>query len=148
MESTGGKPQPKPIMNTETTNAHVEALHVRLHDLRFSAFIGVLEQERIVASDFLVNLDLTVTHARDAVFRDRLEATVDYAQVYTIVRNLMHQRYQLIERAAGAIGQALLDEFSQIEQLTVDIRKVNPPMGAATTGASVCVTLSRGLRHP
>lgn len=121
----------------------VTSLHVRLHDVRLTAHIGVLEQERVVAGDFLVNLDLTIGHAEAAVFADDLSATVDYAKAYAVVRECMRRPYQLLERAAGAVAQALLDQFPQVERLSVDVRKVNPPMGAASAGASACVTLAR-----
>lgn len=133
-------------MTADTPRSRIESLHVRLHDVRLSACIGVLEQERVVASDFVVNLDLEVLCADDAVFADRLSATVDYSAAYALVCRLMRRPYQLIERAAGAIGQALLDAFPQVERLSVDIRKVNPPMGAASAGASVCVTLVRNAQ--
>lgn len=130
-------------MNAPAPTVRLAGLSVSLRQLRFSGLIGVLPQERAVASDFTVSLTLHVAGADQAVFADRLEATVDYAQAYALVRQVMQRPHHLLEHAAGAIGQALLARFPRVVQAEVEICKVNPPMGAASLGASVRATFTR-----
>ena len=117
--------------------------HVRLDDIRCYAYHGVLPQERIVGADYAVSLDLQLTAPAPAVRDDRLEGTVDYAEVFRLVRREMGIPSALLEHVAGRILQALFASFPRIEGASVEVRKVNPPMGADCRGAAVTLTARR-----
>ena len=109
---------------------------IRLHDLRFYAYHGVMEQERRVGGEYLVSLQVETDLSR-AVNSDSVADTVNYAQLYEVVRCEMAEPSQLLEHVAGRIGQRVLDHFQQVTALTVRVMKCNPPMGADCKGASV-----------
>lgn len=109
---------------------------IRLQDMRFYAYHGVMEQERRVGGEYLVSLQVEADLS-GAVMSDAVADTVNYAELYDVVRQEMAQPSQLLEHVAGRIGQRVLDEFPQVTALTVRVTKCNPPMGADCKGASV-----------
>ena len=109
---------------------------IRLQDMRFYAYHGVMEQERRVGGEYLVSLQVETDLSR-AALSDAVADTVNYAELYEVVRRVMAEPSQLLEHVAGRIGQCVLDEFPQITALTVSVTKCNPPMGADCKGASV-----------
>ena len=115
---------------------------IQLHDLRFYAYHGVMEQERRVGGEYLVTLSVEADLS-GAVASDAVADTVNYAALYEVVAHEMAQPSQLLEHVAGRIGQRVLDTFPQVDALSIRITKCNPPMGADCKGASVEV---RALR--
>ena len=109
---------------------------ILLHDMRFYAYHGVMVQERRVGGEYLVSLQVEADLS-GAVMSDAVADTVNYAELYDVVRQEMAQPSQLLEHVAGRIGQRVLDEFPQVTALTVRVTKCNPPMGADCKGASV-----------
>ena len=116
---------------------------VTLDDIRCYAYHGVLDQERIVGGDYTVSLRLTLSDASQAVWHDQLEGTVNYAEAYELVRRVMSQPSALLEHVAGRLLQALFDTFPLVAEAEVQVRKVNPPMGADCNGASVVLRAKR-----
>lgn len=116
---------------------------ISLEKLQFRAHHGVMEQERIVGGDFMVDVTMDVTAAEEAVENDNLAGTVNYAEAYEAVKDEMHRPSRLIEHVAGRIGKRLLNDFAQVERVTVHVVKSNPPMGALCAGAGITLTLSR-----
>ena len=115
---------------------------IRLHDMRFYANHGVMEQERRVGGDYVVSLCVDVDLSVPVV-SDRVEDTLNYGALYDVVAREMAQPSQLLEHVAGRIGQKVLDTFPQVTTLTVEVCKVNPPMGADCQGASVVLEVKR-----
>lgn len=116
---------------------------IQLKGLRFYAYHGVLEQERKVGGDYTVDLQLRLSEADAAVFGDDLDGTVNYAEVYDLVRHEMAVPSALLEHVAGRILAAIFDRFPKVAAATVNLRKVNPPMGASCDGCAVVLTADR-----
>lgn len=114
----------------------LESGHIYINNMRFHSRHGVLEQERLTGGDFLVSLDARYPLSK-AVYSDDVSDTLNYAEVYDIVKKEMSIPSKLIEHVAGRIGKRLLERMPEIEELTVRLTKVNPPMGADCDGAGV-----------
>ena len=115
---------------------------ILLHDMRFYAYHGVMEQERRVGGEYLVSLSVEADLSR-AVISDSVDDTVNYAALYEVVAREMAQPSQLLEHVAGRIGSRVLEAFPLVEALSVRITKCNPPMGADSKGASVEIKMKR-----
>ena len=113
-----------------------------LRGLRFHAYHGVLEQERIVGNDYEVSVRMSYDMRR-AIATDDVANALNYAEVYEVVKRLMMQPCQLIERVAWQIAVALLDEFPAAKNAEVSLVKLNPPMGADCDGAEVKIKVKR-----
>lgn len=114
---------------------------IYLRNVRFHAVHGVLPQEGIVGNDYLVNLVLDYDFS-SAMQTDKLQGTLNYAEVYQKVREEMAVPSKLLEHVAGRIAHRLFSDFPEIQKLQLSITKVNPPMGADSDGAGVEVVLT------
>ena len=115
---------------------------IQLHDIRFYAYHGVMEQERRVGGEYLVSLSLEADFSK-AVSSDAVADTVNYAALYDVVAREMAQPSKLLEHVAGRIASRVLESFPMIETLCISITKCNPPMGADCKGASVTLNIKR-----
>jgi len=119
------------------------AVQIALRSLRFHAFHGCLPQERTVGNDYTVDVRLTLPAAPEAVEQDRLEGTVNYAEVYELVRQEMQIPSRLIEHVAGRILSRIFRTFPAVQEAVVTVCKHNPPIGACCDGAAVTLRRTR-----
>ena len=113
-----------------------------LRNLRFHAYHGVLEQERIVGNDYEVSVRMSYDMRR-AIASDDVANALNYAEAYEVIKRVMMQPSRLIERVAWRIAKALLDEFPMARNAEVTLVKLNPPMGADCDGAEVRIKVKR-----
>ncbi len=104
-------------------------------------FCGVLpeEQERIQPFRFDIDIEVDMTRASQT---DELDDTVSYADVMdNLADALGSERFALLERMAGRTAELIL-ENPLVLAVTVEIKKLRPPVPHAvnTTG----VRLHRG----
>ncbi len=114
--------------------------YIYLRGVRFHAFHGVMPQERAVGADFAVDLRIGYDVSR-AMRSDEVEDTLNYAEVYAVVKREMAQPSQLLEHVAGRIAEALAAAFPAIRSVDLAVTKQNPPMGADSKGAGVEIHL-------
>lgn len=107
-----------------------------LNGLRFHAFHGVMPQERLTGNDYRVDLKIDFPLEK-AVGSDDMNDTLNYATVYTAVKEEMDVPTQLIERVAYRIADRLFRTFKAINEVEIKVEKCNPPMGADCEGAGV-----------
>jgi dihydroneopterin aldolase len=112
--------------------------------LALHAYHGVMQHEAKVGQSFILDLVLDFDLAQ-ASRSDKLAHTVGYDQVVEIATQAFCQRrYRLVEAAAGAVAQAMLDRFRQVSRVRVTVHKPHAPIAA--TFADVGVTIVRA-RH-
>jgi dihydroneopterin aldolase len=114
----------------------VENSYIVLKEVRFHAFHGVMPQERKVGADFLLSLRLGYDISK-AMQTDDVADTLNYAEVYQLVKQEMEQPSALLEHVAGRIAQTLMQQFPAIKSIDLTLTKQNPPMGADCQGAGV-----------
>lgn len=110
-----------------------------LEEMRFYAFHGVGEQERKVGNRFTVNLILTAD-LRQAVVSDCIGDTINYAEVYEVVKAEMDVPSALLEHVAGRVLVALKVQFPQLTEVEVKVTKSSPPFGGDVQSASVILS--------
>ena len=116
---------------------NITTTQICLHQLRFHAFHGVTPAEQDVGSDFTVDVILTISRQLSELRSDRLEATINYAEAYSVIRETFMPTCQTLEAVASRILEALFDAFPQLEGAEIEVCKVNPPLGADCRSASV-----------
>jgi dihydroneopterin aldolase len=119
---------------------------ITLRNLRFYAFHGVLSQERSVGGHYTVTLSVDVDVSR-AMESDSVADTVNYAELYSIVRQQMAVPSALLEHVAGRIANAVFQQFPQITAASVEVVKDNPPIGGECGGAGVTIHLINNKTH-
>lgn len=99
-----------------------------LNEMKFFAHHGVLDEEKIIGGNYSVSLEIDAD-VSEAAKHDDLSQTIDFQSIYNIVKKEMQQPSQLIEHVAYRIATALKANFPQIEQIKVEVHKLNPPIG-------------------
>lgn len=109
---------------------------IELKDMTFYAYHGAFPQERKVGNVFVVNLEITAPLSK-AVESDDLCDTINYAEVYDIIKKEMNVPSNLLEHLAGRIMNSLKVSYPDIEHIVVKLSKQNPPFGGDIKYASV-----------
>ena len=110
--------------------------YISLRNVRFHAFHGVIPQERRVGGDFLVNLRVGYP-LEQAMQSDEVGDTLNYADLYAIVKAEMAVPSKLVEHVAGRIISAIEKQWPKVTSIDLELTKQNPPMGADCDGAGV-----------
>ena len=114
--------------------------------MRFEGRHGVLPHEKVNPQPFEVDLVLHLDLA-DAAATDDLGATVDYANLFDLVRAIAEGRsFDLIEALAGAIASAVLAATGPDRVSSVEVRVRKPQAPIDGDFETVEVALVRG--HP
>ena len=82
---------------------------ITLHKMKFFAYHGVGEQERVVGNHFEVTLKVYCPMEK-AMTDDDLDGTVNYADLYATVEAEMAQPSLLLENVAYRITQAVKND--------------------------------------
>lgn len=111
---------------------------ILLEGLEFFAYHGYHKEERKTGNRY--NVDVIVeANVMKAAIHDTLKETIDYAQLYRTVKEEMEKPAKLLEHIAHRIIQRVLQQFSQVSAVEVQVSKFNPPLGGVCRRA--CVTL-------
>ncbi len=116
--------------------------HIILRDMKFHAYHGVDAQETQVGADFTLSLRLH-TDLSKAAESDRVEDTLNYAEVYQAVRHVMDTPSHLLENVTQRIAATLFTRFTMLEKVEIILYKDNPPVGCECQGFGVETTFTR-----
>ncbi|MDO4364752.1 MAG: dihydroneopterin aldolase [Clostridia bacterium] len=116
---------------------------ISIKGLKLFAYHGVNPEEKENGQNFVIDLDYYVNIAK-ACQMDTLDDTVSYAKVVKTVRRVFTaEKYDLIERAAQVIADAVLDEFEDIFKVEVTLKKPEAPISAEFDYVAVSITRER-----
>jgi dihydroneopterin aldolase len=121
--------------------------HVFVSGLALHAYHGVMQHEAKVGQTFKLDLmlDLDLTEASRT---DKLVHTVGYDQVVDVAtKAFCGRRYRLVEAAAGAVADAILDRFPQVAAIRVTIHKPHAPIAATFEDVGVAISRARRDRR-
>ncbi|MGH3041950.1 MAG: dihydroneopterin aldolase, partial [Gaiellaceae bacterium] len=115
---------------------------VELRGLSIYTHHGVTDAEREVGQRIEFDVSFDVPDC-DAVLTDRLDDTVDYAEVCDIVALAATERnYRTLERLCKVVGERLMERF-RCEHVRVRAAKPEPPLPLAMQEVAVEVTHDR-----
>ncbi|MDD2538102.1 MAG: dihydroneopterin aldolase [Bacteroidales bacterium] len=112
---------------------------ITLNDMKFYAHHGCFDEERLIGTRFLVDVELE-TVSCPAVLTDELEDAIDYSKVYRVVAAEMAVPSRLLEHVAGRIIRSLTRAFP-VSDCRVKVSKLAPALGGETGKASVTLTM-------
>src|ERR671923_2193339 len=123
----------------EANGGHESSVEVELRGLSIYTHHGVSEAEREIGQRLEFDISFDVPDC-DAVLTDRLEDTVDYAEVCDIVALAATERsYRTLERLCQVIGERLMERF-RCEHVRVRAAKPEPPLPLAVSEVAVEVS--------
>ncbi len=104
-----------------------ETVTIEINGLSLYTHHGVTDAEREIGQRLLIDLRLDVGET-DATVTDRVQDTVDYAEVCQLVALVAQQRsYKTLERLCSAIADRLLADF-ELDGVWVKASKPEPPI--------------------
>lgn len=109
-------------------------LTIALEQLKFRAFHGYYPEERIIGNDFVLDVYVTIA---DTIPVDGLSDTVNYQDIFTIVKAVMAVPQLLLEQVVAGISHTIKERYPRVKKTVVTLRKMNPPMGAEIRNSMV-----------
>lgn len=109
---------------------------ITLNHLRFHAYHGVEAQERLTGNDYEVTIRIGYDISR-AANTDLVVDTINYADVYGEVKEVMIHPSRLLENVVKRIADRLFTLWPAITSVDITVCKLNPPIGADCSGAAV-----------
>ena len=114
-----------------------------VNGLVLHAYHGVMQHEAKVGQTFRLDLKLSIELA-EASRSDKLKHTVSYDLVVkTASEAFCARRYRLVEAAAGAVAEALLERCPQVRAVAVTVHKPHAPIAATFDDVGVTIERSR-----
>lgn len=115
-----------------------------LSHMVFFSHVGVLDFEKMNGQSFDVDVTLICQRIR-ATDTDKLSETIDYGMVYQVVKETTESaRFDLIERLAGAVAEAVLEAFPRVDAIEVLVRKPSAPIDGQFAYMGVKIYRERG----
>lgn len=109
---------------------------IRIENMNFYAYHGCFAEEQAIGTRFKVDVVLA-TDTSKAQQSDNIQDTVNYLSVYQTVKREMMIPSHLLEHVADRIANAVMEEFSAVDSMSVKVSKLNPPLG----GQMECVSV-------
>lgn len=100
---------------------------IGLRGLKFFAYHGVLQEEKVLGQLFIIDVDLFKDLSKPGE-TDNVEDTINYAEVYDCIKVIVTtERYDLIEMLGERIAQDLLKNFN-CEAIRIVVHKPQAPI--------------------
>jgi dihydroneopterin aldolase len=98
---------------------------IHLEKCRFYAHHGLHTEERVLGTTFEVSISLSL---EDPGKIQSIQQTVNYVDIYDIVKKHMAHPRALLETVASSICDDIYSFDNRIKTIDISIRKLNPPI--------------------
>jgi dihydroneopterin aldolase len=112
---------------------------IKVNNIRVHAWHGCLKEESIIGSDYRVDVEISA-NLKAASETDNLKDTVDYVHLNNIVKEEMAIKSKLLEHVSKRILNRIFSEIPLVENATVSVSKINPPIGGDVESVEVIMT--------
>lgn len=103
---------------------------ILIRGLKLFAYHGVNPEEKEQGQNFIFDIDLYV-NMNKACRSDNVDDTVSYAKVVKTVRRVFTaEKYDLIEKCAQVVANAILEEYSDVFKVEITLKKPQAPVNA------------------
>ncbi len=115
---------------------------VKVENIRVYGHHGCLKEETAIGSEYRVDVSIEADLSKPSL-SDRLSETVDYVHINRIVVEEMKVPSKLLEHVAMRILKRTLEELQMVQEVTVSVSKINPPIGGDVEMVTVVLTEKR-----
>ncbi len=109
---------------------------INVEGIKLYAYHGCLREESKIGGNYIVDVYME-TDFSAAAATDDLSQTIDYCEVYELVKAEMAIRSKLIEQVGQRIYNKLYCRFTTLTALRVKITKLLPPMNGNVEKVSI-----------
>lgn len=117
---------------------------VLVNNIKVFSNHGCLEEEAKIGSWYRVDVEVDADLSKSAQ-TDELSDTVDYVHLNHIVKEEMSIRSKLLEEVCQRILNRFIKEIALIENATVKVAKLNPPIGGNVEEVVIVMSKSKNL---
>jgi dihydroneopterin aldolase len=115
---------------------------IQLRDIRLACICGALPEEQDRRQPYAFDVDIVADVA--ALESDDLADTIDYGAVLARIEAVARdESFQLFERMAQRVAEVVLTD-ERIDEVTVEIRKLRPPVPQDVASSGIRLTRRRG----
>jgi len=100
---------------------------IHLNNLKFFAFHGLYEEERVLGGEFEVS---AAVHFLQNDMVNSLEQTVDYVKIYELIKEQMAVPTALLETVAQNLAHHIYAMDNRVASVSISITKLHPPITA------------------
>lgn len=100
-------------------------MNIILKDIKLYGYHGVHPLENSCGTAFILNIVVATEPIKPI---KTLEDTIDYAAVYSLVKQIFSTTEQLLEVVAEKIFIAIAENFPIAAEIEISILKTNPPI--------------------
>lgn len=115
---------------------------IRVNNIRVHSNHGCLKEERLIGSDYRIDLEVQTNLSKPSV-SDKLPETVDYVHLNNIVKEEMAIRSKLLEHVANRILDRIFLEIALVRKAEVQVSKINPPIGGDVESVTIILEAER-----
>ena len=102
---------------------------IKIRNLEVYAYHGVYPEEKREGQNFIVSAELSVP-TRKAGLSDALDDSVNYGEVCHFIDEYMRSKsFNLLEAVTENLAKELLINFEKIEQVKLEVKKPEAPIG-------------------
>ncbi len=117
---------------------------ITIKNLELFAYHGVNPEEKENGQTFYIDVDYYVVGLAKACHTDNIDDTVSYAKVVkTIRRAFTDAKYNLIEKAAQVVADAIFEDFEEIFRVDITLKKPQAPVSAEFDYMAVSISRER-----
>ena len=114
-------------------------MKIELRDMEFYACHGYYPSEKQIGGRFLVSVKMKIKDEK-AGHTDKLSDALNYQEVYNVIKEEMSITSDLLEHVCSRIANRLRSTFSKIKKVSVQVSKMNPPLGGQTEKVTISIT--------
>ena len=112
-------------------------LQISLKGLKFWAFHGLYEEEKILGNWFFVDLEVEIKSETIS----NISQTVDYGQLFEIIKQEMAITCELLETLSEKILNKIM-QYDSIKRVEISIQKQRPNVGIIQGNSAI-----KGIRY-
>lgn len=94
----------------------------------FYSFHGCLHEESVIGAEYIVNV-MVETNTDEAEKNDNLKSTIDYVDIYSVIKKEMDKPSKLLESVMERMIVSIKGISANITAVDVSIKKLTPPIG-------------------
>ncbi len=100
-------------------------MNIILKDIKLFGYHGVHPLENKCGTDFIINIVVGIDNRQPII---TLTNTIDYAAVFSLVKEVFSTTEQLLEVVADKLCMAIAESFPLAVEIEISILKSNPPI--------------------
>jgi dihydroneopterin aldolase len=112
---------------------------IELKKMLFYAYHGATDQERITGNTYRIDLKLYLDLSK-AIESDNLDDTLNYADIFSLIKEEMAIPAHLIEHITGRIVRKIKERYPRISKIKIRLAKTNPPLNGEIGEAAIIIS--------